>query len=81
MPVPLIITLDRAAGTAELRKGDWWQVVPITDLPKQMRFYRGLWARKPNGKAQTNDKTPGPWARFYEVDLRAIEAAIREAGQ
>lgn len=75
----LTITFDRPAGTVEMRKALWWQVVPIADLPRWLRLYRGFWSRKPDAKGRAPDlKTPGPWAAFYEDDLRALEAAVKE---
>lgn len=70
----MIITLDRAAGTAELKKTSWSTRVAIADLPRWWRFTRALWSRGAKRKDQ-----PGPWARFYEEDLRALERAIEEA--
>lgn len=75
----LTVTLDRAAGTAVLRKGAWSQTVPLADLPIWCRLYRNLWARKPNRTFGTDTTTPGPWAAFYEQDLRALERANKEA--
>lgn len=72
----MIITLDRAVGAAEMRKGAWSQRVPITDLPKWRALYRRLWAR---GSKTTSD--PGPWARFYDDDLRVLDLAIQNAGE
>lgn len=70
----LTITIDHAANTAEMRKALWTQRVAIDDLAGWLRFYRGLWARGSKVKGE-----PGPWARFYEQDVRALEAAVREA--
>lgn len=69
----LTITLDRAAGVAELRKDRWFARIPISDLPRWRDLYRRLWAR---GSKTKNG--PGPWARFYEDDLRAFERALTE---
>lgn len=77
MPCPLTVTLDRDAGTAELARDDWRQVVPIGGLRAQLRFYRQLWSRK--AKGTPDEKTPGPWAGFYEESVRALERAVREA--
>ena len=68
------ITLDRAAGAAELRKGAWSARIPIADLPAWRDFYRRLWRR--GAKTKTG---PGPWARFYEDDLNALEHAVSAA--
>ena len=51
----LTITLDRAAGTAEMRRGQWHQTVPISDLPRQLRFYLGLWSRKRDARGRAPD--------------------------
>lgn len=69
----LTITLDRATGVAEMRKNLWGARVSITDLPDWLRLYRRLWSRGSKTKNQ-----PGPWARFYEADLAALEAAVAE---
>lgn len=71
----LTITLDRAAGVAELRKDLWSVRVSIADLQSWQCLYRRLWAR--GSKAQNG---PGPWARFYEADLTALDAAVEEVG-
>jgi hypothetical protein len=70
----MTVTLDRAAGTAELRLPSWSRVIPIGELRAELEFYRRLWGR---GSKVKNG--PGPWARFYEADVRALEAAVREA--
>lgn len=75
----LVVTIDRAGGVARMDKGAWSQVVPLADLPRWVRLYRGLWARKPNKAFGADTATPGPWAGFYEDDLRALERALREA--
>lgn len=74
MSAKLTISLCRDTGTALMRKGGWSRRISIADLPAQLRFYRGLWARGSKVKG-----APGPWGAHYEQDLRAIEAAIREA--
>lgn len=76
---PFTVTLDRAAGTAELRRGSWSQRVPISALPDQLQFYRSLWSRKRDQKGRSDLTTPGPWARYYEDAVRALERAIKEA--
>lgn len=71
----LTVTIERATGSAVLRKATWSRRLALADLPRQLAFYRGLWSRrgrKPN--------EAGPWARFYDDDIRVLEAAIREAG-
>lgn len=78
--MPLTVTLDRAAGTATLRKGDWAMVIAIADLPVWTARYRAFWARKPNKPFGADTTTPGPWAGFYADDLRALERATKEAG-
>lgn len=75
--VDLTITLDRASGAATLRKGDWWQVVPVTGLRAQLDLYRGLWSRLPDRKPAKRGE-PGPWAAQYEQSVRALEDAVRE---
>ncbi|MCA2012412.1 hypothetical protein LCM17_13015 [Cereibacter sphaeroides] len=70
----LTVTLDRAAGAAELRKGAWVTRIPIADLPGWRDFYRRLWRR--GAKTKTG---PGPWARFYDDDLTALEDALSAA--
>lgn len=70
------VDLDRQAGVARLSKGTWSQAVPIGALPAQLAFYRGLWARGSKAK-----DAPGPWARFYEADVAALQAAVRECAR
>lgn len=70
----MTVTLDRQAGTALLQLTSWSGVIPIADLRGELEFYRRLWGR---GSKVKNG--PGPWARFYEADVRALEAAVREA--
>lgn len=79
MPDALTVTLDRAAGMADLRKGTWVARVAIPDLPRWLALYRGLWSRKPKRPFDPRDRLPGPWADHYERDVRALEAAVREA--
>ena len=74
MPAELTITLCRQTGTAMMSKAGWSERIAITDLPAKARFYQGLWARGSKTKGAA-----GPWAAHYEQDLRAIQAAIREA--
>lgn len=69
----LSVTIDRAAGMADLRKGRWSVRVPIAALPGYRALYRRLWARG----SKIADR-PGPWARFYQEDLRALDAALDE---
>lgn len=75
MTAPLEITLCRETGTALMCKAGWSERIPIADLPRKLRFYRSLWSRGSKVKGD-----PGPWAGHYEQDLRALVAAIREAG-
>lgn len=71
----LTVQIDRASGAAILRKAYWLRRVALADLPAQLTFYRALWSRGARGPNR-----PGPWAHFYDDDIRALEAAIREAG-
>lgn len=71
----LTITLDRAAGTARLEKLRWSMVVTLEDLPRWRAFYARLRDR-PGGKTVTGDR-----ARFYEADVAALDAAIRETNE
>lgn len=74
----MTITLDATSRTACMAGGIWSQTVPIGDLPKWLRLYRELWSRLPSGKKPVLGK-PGPWARYYEADVRALEHAVRQA--
>lgn len=80
MSEKIAVTIDRETGSATMRRGIWSQTFPAEDLVKKLRFYRGLWARKPNSKGgnKSDDKTPGPWAGHYEDHVRALERAVRE---
>lgn len=75
MSAAMEVRLCRETGSAEMCKGTWSMRVGIDDLPKWLQIYRGFWSR---GSKVKNG--PGPWAKHFEEDLRAIEAAIREAG-
>lgn len=70
----LTITLDRAAGAAELRKDAWSARIAITALPAWRDLYRRL---RDRGSKPKNG--PSPWARFYDADVQAIEEAILAA--
>ena len=74
----MTITVDPITRTAFMAGGTWSQTVPLADLPKWLKLYRELWSRLPGGKKPVPGK-PGPWARFYDADVRALEAAIRQA--
>lgn len=47
--------------------GRWRGVYPVEDLPRQLRFYRGL-----------RDRKGGAYAEFYEPTVMALEALARE---
>lgn len=70
----MVITLNRADSTAELRKTRWSAVVPIGDLPRWLTLYQGLRDRSPKKGGGT------PWAGFYAEDVRVLERAVTEAG-
>ena len=74
----MTITLDATNRTAFMAGGTWSQTVPLADLLGWLKLYRNLWARLPDGKKPVPDK-PGPWAVFYEADVRALEGAVRKA--
>ncbi|GLS87700.1 hypothetical protein GCM10010873_26740 [Cypionkella aquatica] len=74
----MTITLDATTRTASMAGGTWSQTVPLADLPNWLALYRRLWSRLPDGKKPVPGK-PGPWARFYDADVRALEAAVRQA--
>lgn len=69
----MLVTIDRAAGTFRMAKANWSLVDPIARLPHWLALYRALWSRGSKVKGG-----PGPWARFYEDDVAALEAAQRE---
>jgi hypothetical protein len=74
----MTITLDATSRTARLAKASWSNVIPLADLPKWLKLYRGLWSRLSGGKKSEPGK-PGPWAEFYDADVRALERAVRAA--
>lgn len=74
----ITITLDAPTRTAAMAKAAWSQTVPLADLPGWLALYRRLWSRLPDGKKPVPGK-PGPWAEFYEADVRALERAVRQA--
>jgi len=67
------VTIDRAAGTFRMARGGWSLVEPVARLPDRLAFYRRLWSRGSKVKGG-----PGPWARHYEADVAALQAAARE---
>jgi hypothetical protein len=69
----MTVTIDRAAGVFRMAKGNWSLTDPISRLPHWLALYCGLWSRGSKVKGG-----PGPWARFYEDDVAALEAALRE---
>lgn len=78
--IDLVVTLDRAAGTALLSKRFWGATIPAADLPGWASLYRRLWSRPAKDKGAGWDTSkPGPWAGNYENDMRALERAAREA--
>lgn len=72
-PIDLTVTLDRAAGTAQLAAGGWSETIPLGLLRARLGFYRGLWSRGSKTKGG-----PGPWAAQYEQRVQALTAALRE---
>lgn len=54
-------------------KGSWSETFPISALPDRLTLYRGLWHR--GGKKGE----PGPYARFYEADIKALERVEKMA--
>jgi hypothetical protein len=69
----LRVTLDRAAGTFRMEDGAWSLTDALARLPHWQALYRGLWSRGSKVKG-----APGPWARFYEGSVAALDAAARE---
>lgn len=61
-------TLSADRQTLTMKSGDWSMTCPASDLDKWLAFYRGLWERGGKGKGQ-----PGPYARFYEPSVKALE--------
>lgn len=59
-------TLSEDRATVTLRGALWSVTFPVADLSAQLRLYRGLRDRGGKGK-------PGPYARFYEPSVRALE--------
>lgn len=47
--------------------------VAVEELAKWLAFYRRMWSR-----GAANPGQPGPYARFYEADVRALEDAVRK---
>lgn len=71
----LTVSRDAGAGTVTLAKGDWRAVIAAAERPAWVRLYRRLRARVPGKPTRATD-TPGPYARHYDADLRALEAAV-----
>jgi len=70
--VSLAITIR--ADLAEFTGETWRHRVPVADLRAWLALARGQ-AR--GGKRGG----PGPWARFYEADIAAIERALADLDQ
>ena len=64
----MIATLSADRATVTMKGRQWSMTIPVADLPKWQRFYRGMWERGGKGKGQ-----PGPYARFYEPSVKALE--------
>lgn len=68
-----VARLSEDGATVILARGIWSGRFPISDLPTQIQFYRGLrdrGARRPG--------EPGPYARHYQPTVAALEALWRE---
>lgn len=75
----MLVTVDRAAGVAVLERGGWRHVVPLADLPRWRDMARDLRARgAPKPAKGQAPALRGPWARFYEAEVVALERACRE---
>ncbi len=55
-----------------LSSGGWAQTITVEQLPAQIALYRGLRDRR-----ATQPGRPGPYARFYDADVKALEFAQR----
>ena len=67
------VTLDRAAAVAVMQRGGWRHQVPLVDLPRWRAMSVALRAR-----GAKRGESRGPWAKFYEADVVALDAACRE---
>ncbi len=72
------LTVTRTGDRVHLAKARWSQTIALADLPARLQLYRCLWARKPGRPFREKPVTPGPWARFYEDDLRVLDAALKD---
>ena len=61
--------LSDDGSTVLLDRGNWSGSFPLSHLPSQIRFYRGL-----------RDRKGGKYAAFYQPTLDALEALGREIG-
>lgn len=68
----MIATLSADRATVTMKGRQWSMTIPAADLPKWLRFYRGMWERGGKGKGQ-----PGPYARFYEPSVKALERVAK----
>lgn len=64
--------LSADGNSVTLSRGDWSQVIKADDIPRQLRFYREMVARK---NPRTHEE--GAYAAFYRPTLEALERAAR----
>lgn len=69
----MIAALSPDRQTVTLSGPTWAETFPVSGLPAQLRFYRGLWARGGKAKGQ-----PGPHAAHFTGTIAALEAVARE---
>lgn len=65
-------TLSADGKSLRMSRGQWSMTIPVEEVPKWLDFYRGLWGRGAKAPGQ-----PGPWAVFYEENVKALEFVTR----
>lgn len=68
----MIATLSADRATVTMQGARWSSTFPRADLPGKLAFYRAL--RDRGGKGG-----PGPYARFYEPSVKALERVEKMA--
>lgn len=69
----LTVTLSECGTQIAMRDGLWKLDCPVGDLDHWIAFTARMIARgAPKGSAR------GPWAKFYDADMAALQAAKRQ---
>lgn len=70
--------LTRDQSRIILAKSAWRQTISVTDLPGQLRLYRGLRDRAAPLDKRGKPTGPGPYHHIYAPNVAALEAIERK---